>query len=91
MMQCGEISRWIEVVCGPVSSGKSEELISVRARECAPARADLQAGHRPALRTDTSSPRGSRIHSSALSNAADVEAKLDLALRSCGMMKRSSW
>ena len=36
---------WIEVVVGPMFSGKSEELIRRlrRAEYCAPARADLQA------------------------------------------------
>ena len=37
---------WIEVVVGPMFSGKSEELIRRlrRARNCAATRADLQAG-----------------------------------------------
>ncbi len=79
---------WIEVVCGPMFSGKSEELIR-RLRRAEIARQRVQI-FKPAidLRYATDhivSHDDSRIHSIGVSNAADVEAKLDLRTEVIGI------
>src|SRR5258707_12357210 len=72
---------WIEVVCGPMFSGKSEELIR-RLRRAEIARQRVQI-FKPILDARYSSDHivshdDSRIRSEAVTTAAEVEAKLDL-------------
>src|SRR5258708_36966085 len=72
---------WIEVVCGPMFSGKSEELIR-RLRRAEIARQRVQI-FKPILDLRSSSDHivshdDSRIRSEAATTAAEVEAKLDL-------------
>ena len=72
---------WIEVVCGPMFSGKSEELIR-RLRRAEIARQRVQI-FKPTIDERYSdnhivSHNDMRIHSECVSNAAEVQAKLDL-------------
>jgi thymidine kinase len=72
---------WIEVICGPMFSGKSEELIR-RLRRAEIARQRVQI-FKPTIDQRYSeshivSHNDMRIHSECVSNAAEVEAKLDL-------------
>ncbi|HWX55751.1 MAG TPA: thymidine kinase [Verrucomicrobiae bacterium] len=79
---------WIEVVCGPMFSGKSEELIR-RLRRAEIARQRVQifkpnidlrySGDHIVSHDDT------RIRSEAVSSAAEVEAKLDLRTEVIGI------
>ncbi|HEY2391638.1 MAG TPA: thymidine kinase [Candidatus Angelobacter sp.] len=71
---------WIEVVCGPMFSGKSEELIR-RLRRAEIARQRVQI-FKPTIdeRYSTNqivSHDDGRIHAEAVSNAMDVQAKLE--------------
>ncbi len=72
---------WIEVICGPMFSGKSEELIR-RLRRAEIARQRVQI-FKPAIDERYSadhivSHNDMRIHSIGVSNAAEVQAKLDV-------------
>ena len=72
---------WIEVICGPMFSGKSEELIR-RLRRAEIARQRVQI-FKPAIDQRYSdnhivSHNDMRIHSECVANAADVEARFDL-------------
>ena len=79
---------WIEVVCGPMFSGKSEELIR-RLRRAEIARQRVQIftpilDHR--YSTDhIVSHDDTRIRSEAVSTAAEMEAKLDLRTEVIGI------
>jgi thymidine kinase len=71
---------WIEVICGPMFSGKSEELIR-RLRRALIARKRVQV-FKPVIDTRYSvseivSHSDSRMHSETVMNAQDVLAKLD--------------
>ena len=79
---------WIEVVCGPMFSGKSEELIR-RLRRAEIARQRVQIfkpiiDQRYATDQIVSHDDG-RIHAVAVNNAAEVEAKLDLRTEVIGI------
>jgi thymidine kinase len=79
---------WIEVVCGPMFSGKSEELIR-RLRRAEIARQRVQI-FKPVIDQRYSSDHivshdDSRIHSDSVSTAADVEAKLDVRTEVIGI------
>src|SRR6516225_5784037 len=79
---------WIEVVCGPMFSGKSEELIR-RLRRAEIARQRVQI-FKPAIdqryATDhIVSHDDSRIHSDAVSSAAEVASRLDLRTEVIGI------
>ena len=79
---------WIEVVCGPMFSGKSEELIR-RLRRAEIARQRVQI-FKPAIDERYSSDHivshnSTRIHSLGVSSAAEVEAKLDLRTEVIGI------
>ncbi|MDR3748693.1 MAG: thymidine kinase [Acidobacteriota bacterium] len=79
---------WIEVVCGPMFSGKSEELIR-RLRRAEIARQRVQI-FKPGIDQRYShdhivSHSDLRIHSTAVRDAADVEAKLDLRTEVIGI------
>ncbi len=79
---------WIEVVCGPMFSGKSEELIR-RLRRAEIARQRVQI-FKPILDLRYSSDHivshdDSRIRSEAVTTAAEVEAKLDLRTEVIGI------
>jgi thymidine kinase len=79
---------WIEVVCGPMFSGKSEELIR-RLRRAEIARQRVQI-FKPIIDQRYSSDHivshdDSRIHSDAVSTAAEVEAKLDVRTEVIGI------
>src|SRR5947199_6970394 len=72
---------WIEVICGPMFSGKSEELIR-RLRRAEIARQRVQI-FKPTIDqrysdSHIASHNDRRIHSECVSGAAEVEAKLDL-------------
>ena len=72
---------WIEVICGPMFSGKSEELIR-RLRRAEIARQRVQI-FKPTIDQRYSeshivSHNDMRIHSECVSSTAEVEAKLDL-------------
>src|SRR6266852_252853 len=72
---------WIEVICGPMFSGKSEELIR-RLRRAEIARQRVQI-FKPAIDERYSSDHivshnDMRIPSIGVSNAAEVQAKLDV-------------
>lgn len=71
---------WIEVVCGPMFSGKSEELIRrLRRAEIARQRVQIfkpQIDQRYASDQIVSHDDG-RIHAECVSNAMDVQAKLE--------------
>ena len=71
---------WIEVVCGPMFSGKSEELIR-RLRRAEIARQRVQI-FKPAIDERYSSNQivshdDGRIHAEVVSNAMEVQAKLE--------------
>jgi thymidine kinase len=79
---------WIEVVCGPMFSGKSEELIR-RLRRAEIARQRVQI-FKPVIDQRYSSDHivshdDTRIRSVGVSNAAEVEAKLDLRTEVIGI------
>ena len=76
---------WIEVICGPMFSGKSEELIR-RLRRAEIARQRVQI-FKPAIDQRYSddhivSHSELRIHSVGVSNAAEVEAEARPSYRS---------
>ncbi|HLJ89410.1 MAG TPA: thymidine kinase, partial [Candidatus Angelobacter sp.] len=79
---------WIEVVCGPMFSGKSEELIR-RLRRAEIARQRVQI-FKPAIDQRYSnnhivSHNQARIHSECVSSAEEVNAKLDLRTEVIGI------
>ena len=79
---------WIEVVCGPMFSGKSEELIR-RLRRAEIARQRVQI-FKPIIDQRYASDHivshdDSRIHSDAVSTAAEVANKLDLRTEVIGI------
>jgi thymidine kinase len=79
---------WVEVVCGPMFSGKSEELIR-RLRRAEIARQRVQIfkpiiDQRYATDQIVSHDDG-RIHAIAVNNATEVEAKLDLRTEVIGI------
>ncbi len=79
---------WIEVVCGPMFSGKSEELIR-RLRRAEIARQRVQI-FKPVLDQRYSgdhivSHNDTRIRSEAVSNAAEVQSRLDLRTEVIGI------
>jgi thymidine kinase len=79
---------WIEVICGPMFSGKSEELIR-RLRRAEIARQRVQI-FKPIIDQRYASDHivshdDSRIHSDAVSTAAEVTAKLDLRTEVIGI------
>jgi thymidine kinase len=79
---------WIEVVCGPMFSGKSEELIR-RLRRAEIARQRVQI-FKPVIDQRYSSDHivshdDSRIHSDSVATAAEVQAKLDLRTEVIGI------
>jgi thymidine kinase len=79
---------WIEVVCGPMFSGKSEELIR-RLRRAEIARQRVQI-FKPVLDQRYSSDHivshnDARIRSEAVSNAAEVQSRLDLRTEVIGI------
>ena len=79
---------WIEVICGPMFSGKSEELIR-RLRRAEIARQRVQI-FKPAIDERYSSDHivshnDARIRSVGVSNASEVEAKLDLRTEVIGI------
>ena len=79
---------WIEVVCGPMFSGKSEELIR-RLRRAEIARQRVQI-FKPAIdeRYATNqivSHDDGRIHAESVSNATEVQAKLDVRTEVIGI------
>src|SRR3974377_2234877 len=79
---------WIEVVCGPMFSGKSEELIR-RLRRAEIARQRVQI-FKPTIDQRYASDHivshdDTRIHSDAVSTAAEVAAKLDLRTEVIGI------
>jgi thymidine kinase len=79
---------WIEVICGPMFSGKSEELIR-RLRRAEIARQRVQI-FKPIIDQRYSSDHivshdDTRIHSVAVSTAAEVTAKLDLRTEVIGI------
>jgi thymidine kinase len=79
---------WIEVVCGPMFSGKSEELIR-RLRRAEIARQRVQI-FKPVIDQRYSSDHivshdDSRIPSQCVSSAVEVEAKIDLRTEVIGI------
>jgi thymidine kinase len=79
---------WIEVVCGPMFSGKSEELIR-RLRRAEIARQRVQI-FKPAIDERYSSDQivshdDGRIHAEPVSSAMEVQAKLDLRTEVIGI------
>ena len=79
---------WIEVICGPMFSGKSEELIR-RLRRTEIARQRVQI-FKPAIDERYSSDQivshdDGRIHAESVSNAMEVQAKLDLRTEVIGI------
>jgi len=79
---------WIEVICGPMFSGKSEELIR-RLRRAEIARQRVQI-FKPILDQRYSSDQivshdDGRIHAIAVNNAPEVEARLDLRTEVIGI------
>jgi thymidine kinase len=79
---------WIEVICGPMFSGKSEELIR-RLRRAEIARQRVQI-FKPILDQRYSTDQivshdDGRIHAIAVNNAAEVEARLDLRTEVIGI------
>jgi thymidine kinase len=79
---------WIEVICGPMFSGKSEELIR-RLRRAEIARQRVQI-FKPILDERYASDQivshdDGRIHAVPVNNAAEVEAKLDLRTEVIGI------
>jgi thymidine kinase len=79
---------WIEVICGPMFSGKSEELIR-RLRRVEIARQRVQI-FKPAMDERYScdhivSHNDTRIRSVGVSSAAEVESKLDLRTEVIGI------
>jgi len=79
---------WIEVVCGPMFSGKSEELIR-RLRRAEIARQRVQI-FKPVIDQRYSSDHivshnDLRIHSDCVSTAADVQNKIDLRTEVIGI------
>src|SRR5215831_11154952 len=79
---------WIEVVCGPMFSGKSEELIR-RLRRAEIARQRVQI-FKPVIDQRYSSDHivshdDSRIPSICASSAAEVEARIDLRTEVIGI------
>jgi thymidine kinase len=79
---------WIEVICGPMFSGKSEELIR-RLRRAEIARQRVQI-FKPILDQRYSSSHivshnDTRIHSETVSSAAEVENRLDLRTEVIGI------
>lgn len=79
---------WIEVVCGPMFSGKSEELIR-RLRRAEIARQRVQI-FKPVIDQRYSSDHivshsDLRIHSDSVATAAEVQAKLDLRTEVIGI------
>jgi thymidine kinase len=79
---------WIEVVCGPMFSGKSEELIR-RLRRAEIARQRVQI-FKPVIDQRYSSDQivshsDLRIHSDSVATAAEVQAKLDLRTEVIGI------
>src|SRR4051795_11693217 len=79
---------WIEVVCGPMFSGKSEELIR-RLRRAEIARQRVQI-FKPIIDQRYASDQivshdDGRIHAEAVSNAMDVQAKLDVRTEVIGI------
>jgi thymidine kinase len=79
---------WIEVVCGPMFSGKSEELIR-RLRRAEIARQRVQV-FKPAIDERYSSDQivshdDGRIHAESVSSAMEVQAKLDLRTEVIGI------
>jgi len=79
---------WIEVICGPMFSGKSEELIR-RLRRAEIARQRVQI-FKPIIDQRYSSDQivshdDGRIHAIAVNNAPEVEARLDLRTEVIGI------
>jgi thymidine kinase len=79
---------WIEVICGPMFSGKSEELIR-RLRRAEIARQRVQI-FKPLIDERYSnnhivSHNAMRIRSEAVSSAAEVQAKIDLRTEVIGI------
>ena len=79
---------WIEVVCGPMFSGKSEELIR-RLRRAEIARQRVQI-FKPSIDQRYSSDHivshnDTRIHSDCVSSVAEVASKLDLRTEVIGI------
>jgi thymidine kinase len=79
---------WIEVICGPMFSGKSEELIR-RLRRAEIARQRVQI-FKPAIDERYASDHivshnDARIRSVGVANAADVESRLDLRTEVIGI------
>src|SRR2546423_14087491 len=79
---------WIEVICGPMFSGKSEELIR-RLRRAEIARQRVQI-FKPILDERYSSSHivshnDMRIRSESVSSAAEVQAKIDLRTEVIGI------
>src|SRR5438067_12654384 len=79
---------WIEVICGPMFSGKSEELIR-RLRRAEIARQRVQI-FKPVINerywsSHIDSHNHMRIRSEAVSSAAEVQAKLDLRTEVIGI------
>jgi len=79
---------WIEVVCGPMFSGKSEELIR-RLRRAEIARQRVQI-FKPIIDQRYSSDHivshnDLRIHSDCVSTAAEVQAKIDVRTEVIGI------
>ena len=79
---------WIEVICGPMFSGKSEELIR-RLRRAEIARQRVQI-FKPIIDERYASDQivshdDGRIHAEAVSNAMEVQAKLDVRTEVIGI------
>lgn len=79
---------WIEVICGPMFSGKSEELIR-RLRRAEIARQRVQI-FKPIIDQRYASDQivshdDGRIHAEAVSNAMEVQAKLDVRTEVIGI------
>src|SRR5215469_18982507 len=79
---------WIEVICGPMFSGKSEELIR-RVRRAEIARQRVQI-FKPIIDERYSgshivSHNDMRIRSEAISSAAEVQTKIDLRTEVIGI------
>src|SRR5690348_3487556 len=79
---------WIEVICGPMFSGKSEELIR-RLRRAEIARQRVQI-FKPVIDQRYASDHivshsDLRIHSDSVATAAEVQAKLDLRTEVIGL------
>src|SRR5437588_2929619 len=79
---------WIEVICGPMFSGKSEELIR-RLRRAEIARQRVQI-FKPMIDQRYASDQivshdDGRIHADAVNNASEVQAKLDVRTEVIGI------